>query len=241
MASSRCEITERLQTGRRALRSSFDHLSSGYAEDMTDIYTLPDLPYAYDALAPWCPADTMKLHHGKHHATYVKEANALTTQLAAVDPTDEVKLGALQAAFSFNLSGHLLHSLFWTSIRPESGRPPAALASRIKENFGSFERFTALFTSACVKVQGSGWGALMIDPATGALRVGSILNHTSGLAPGTQLMAVVDVWEHAYYLTHKNDRATWVGAAIEHLDWEAIALRCDEAAVSVPVPVAVGA
>ena len=237
MASSHSEITERTETGPFDDRSSFEHVSTGYVDDMTDIYTLPDLPYALDALAPWCPADTLKLHHGKHHATYVKEANALTKQLAAADPTDEVKLGALQTAFSFNLSGHLLHSLFWTSIRPSSGPPPAELASRIKENFGSFDRFAALFTSACVKVQGSGWGALMIDPATGALRVGSILNHTNGLAPGSQLVAVVDVWEHAYYLTHKNDRATWVGAAIDHLDWESIARRCDEAVM----PVAVGA
>jgi superoxide dismutase, Fe-Mn family len=207
---------------------------------MTDLYTLPELPYSFDALAPWCPAETLKLHHGKHHATYVKEANALATKLADVDPKDELTLGALQTALSFNLSGHLLHSLFWTSITPASGgRPSGELASRIKTAFGSFERFTAMFTSACVKVQGSGWGALMIDPATGALRVGSILNHTNGLAPGAQLVAVVDVWEHAYYLTHKNDRPTWVGAAIDHLDWEAIARRCDEAVA--PASLAAGA
>lgn len=195
---------------------------------MTDLYTLPDLPYSYDALAPWCPVETLKLHHGKHHATYVKEANAIAAQISEVDPKDEVKFGALQSAFSFNLSGHLMHSLFWTSITPESGRPSAELIARIKAAFGSFERCIALFTSACVKVQGSGWGALMIDSATGALRVGSILNHNSGLPPSGQLLAVVDVWEHAYYLTHKNDRATWVGAAIDHLDWDAIARRCDE-------------
>ena len=199
----------------------------------TDRYVLPDLPYSYDALAPWCSAETLKLHHGKHHATYVKEANAIAEQLGKIDPTEEAKLGALQAAFAFNLSGHLMHSLFWTSITPESARPSAELTARITADFGSLERFTKMFTSACVKVQGSGWGAICVDPATGTLRVGSILNHNSGVVPGSQAVAVIDVWEHAYYLTHKNDRPTWVGAAIDHLNWEAIERRCDEAVASV--------
>lgn len=199
----------------------------------TELYTLPDLPYSYDALDPWCPAETLKLHHGKHHATYVKEANAIAEQLGTIDPSDEAKLGALQAAFTFNLSGHLMHSLFWTSIAPETSRPSADLIARINADFGSLDRFTKMFTSACVKVQGSGWGAMCIDPATGKLRVGSILNHNNGVAPGSQLVAVIDVWEHAYYLTHKNDRPTWVSAAIDHLNWDAVGKRCDEAEASV--------
>lgn len=193
---------------------------------MTDHYTLPELPYALDALGPWCPAETLQLHHGKHHATYVKEANAAAAALAEIDPADEAKLGALQTTLTFNLSGHLLHSLFWTSLTPASGRPKGELADQIRADFGSYERFAALLTSACVKVQGSGWGALMVDPETGSLRVGSIHDHSNSVIPGADLVAVVDVWEHAYYLTHKNDRATWVGATIDHLDWESIARRC---------------
>lgn len=195
---------------------------------MTDRYVLPDLPYSYDALAPWCPAETLKLHHGKHHATYVKEANAAAEQLSKIDPSDEAKLGAVQATFAFNLSGHLLHSLFWTSIAPESARPSVGFAARIKADFGSVERFTAMLTSASVKVQGSGWGSICVDPATGKLRVGSILNHSNAVVPGSQLVAVIDVWEHAYYLTHKNDRATWVDAAINHLNWDEIERRCEQ-------------
>lgn len=76
-----------------------------------------------------------------------------------------------------------------------------------------------------MKVQGSGWGVLLVDPVSGTLRVGSILNHSNSNIPCSQLVAVIDVWEHAYYLTHKNDRPTWVGAAIDHLDWEGIAQR----------------
>ena len=118
---------------------------------------------------------------------------------------------------------------------PASGRPSGEIAARIKADFGSYERFAALFTSSCVKVQGTGWGALYIDSLSGALRVGSILDHTDRLVPGSQLVAVVDVWEHAYYLTYRNDRPTWVGAVIDHLDWDAIARRCDEAVVTVAV------
>ncbi len=195
----------------------------------TELYTLPDLPYSYDALAPWCSAETLRLHHGKHHATYVKEANAAADLLSKIDPADEAKLTALQSTFAFNLSGHLMHSLFWTSIAPESSRPSAELLARINADFGSFERFTAMFKSACIKVQGSGWGAISVDPATGALHVRSILNHANGIVPGSHLVAVVDVWEHAYYLTHKNDRPTWVGAAIDHLNWGAIEQRCETA------------
>lgn len=199
---------------------------------IVDPYVLPDLPYPYDALAPWCPAETLKLHHGKHHANYVKEANSASELLADLDPSDEAKLGAVQNALAFNLAGHLMHSLFWTSITPTAAKPSAGLAARIKADFGSLERFNAMLRSACVKVQGSGWGALILDSSTGKLRVGSILNHNNGIVPGSQLVAVIDVWEHAYYLTHKNDRATWVGAAVDHLDWDAIERRCDEAATS---------
>lgn len=202
---------------------------TGTAGTMTALYTLPDLPYSYDALAPWCPAETLHLHHGKHHATYVKEANAAAQLLTTIDPSDEAKLGAAQSALAFNLSGHLMHSLFWESLTPKSSKPSADFAGRVKADFGSIDRFKTVFTSACVKLQGSGWGALVIDPATGAMRVGSILNHNNNVIPGSQLVAVLDVWEHAYYLTYKNDRPTWVGAAIDHLNWDAIEQRCHAA------------
>ena len=197
---------------------------------MTDRYSLPKLPYAVDALGPWCPAETLELHHGKHHATYVEQANAAVEELADIDPEDAERLAGVRAALTFNLSGHVLHSLFWESLTPETRKPSNPFSARIASDFGSLERFGALLTSACVKVQGSGWGALLVDSQTGSLRVGSILDHSNGIVPGSQLLAVIDVWEHAYYLTHKNDRASWVDAAVEHLDWEAIEQRCDVAA-----------
>lgn len=217
---------------RRLRRWCFDRGPDGYSPVMTDRYTLPKLPYAVDALGPWCPAETLELHHGKHHATYVKEANAATEQLGEIDPQDAERLAGVRAALTFNLSGHVMHSLFWESLTPEVCKPTTEFEARIVSDFGSLDRFLALFTSACVKVQGSGWGALMVDTQTGSLRVGSILDHSNGVVPDSQLLAVIDVWEHAYYLTHKNDRASWVEAAIEHLDWEAIGQRCDVAVKS---------
>lgn len=191
----------------------------------TKPYVLPDLPYDYDALAPWCPAETLQLHHLKHHAAYVDGANDAAGHLAELDPDDTASLTAWQSTFAFNLAGHVMHSLFWTSLTPEPGLPSPTMKSRLVDDFGSLVRFRDMLTAACMSVQGSGWGALTSDPMTGHLRVRSILNHNDGGVPTAQLLAVVDVWEHAYYLTHRNDRAAWATAAIEHLDWRAIESR----------------
>jgi superoxide dismutase, Fe-Mn family len=192
---------------------------------MTDRYALPDLAYNLDALEPWCPAATLELHHGKHHATYVKEANAAAEELATADPEDLPRLAGLRTALTFNVAGHVLHSLFWSSVGPDASKPSPEMGDRIKTDFGSHGRFVSLLTSACTKVQGSGWGALEVDAHTGELRVGSILDHQNMHVPTANLLAVIDVWEHAYYLTHRNDRPAWVQAAIEHLDWTSIADR----------------
>jgi Fe-Mn family superoxide dismutase len=192
---------------------------------MTDRYVLPDLPYALDALEPWCPAETLELHHGKHHATYVKEANEAADRLSEADPDDIACVAGLRAALTFNLSGHVLHSLFWTSLTPAEDQPSPELTERIMMDFGSHERFIALLTSACAKVQGSGWGALSVDRETGELHVGSIHDHQNMHVPTSSLVAVIDVWEHAYYLTYRNDRASWAKAAVGHLDWKTIGER----------------
>lgn len=105
--------------------------------------------------------------------------------------------------------------------------------SQSGSDFGSQERFTSLLTSACTKVQGSGWGALAVDPETGELHVGSIHDHHNTHVPNSRLLAVIDVWEHAYYLTHRNNRAGWVEAAMVHLDWRAISERYEAARSSV--------
>ena len=194
-------------------------------EASTNLYTLPALPFAYDALEPWCSAETLEIHHDKHHGTYVKEANAAAAELATVDPHDTPRLAGLQSSLTFNLAGHVMHSLFWASLDPSGDGPDTAMQGRLVADFGSVERFNDLLTAACIGVHGSGWGVLSADPITGALRVGSVHDHQSEHLPAATTLAVIDVWEHAYYLTHRNERAKWVAAAVKHLNWAGIAER----------------
>lgn len=192
---------------------------------MTDRYTLPILPYAYDALDPWCPAETLHLHHAKHHAAYVHGANESAEQIDEIDPSDSYRLAGVQAAFNFNLGGHVLHSLFWPNLSPHKTSPKGLLADQILADFGSTTRFHDMLTAVSVGVQGSGWGALVYDSTSETLRTTALRDHQHELVAGTEVLALVDVWEHAYYLTNQNDRAAWVQSVIEHLDWEIIAKR----------------
>jgi Fe-Mn family superoxide dismutase len=192
-------------------------------------YALPSLPYSYEALEPWCPVETLALHHDKHHAAYVKGANDATAALAELDPADTARGSALRQDLTFNLSGHVLHSLFWRTVAPEGVAPGRDLEGRLKSDFGSRSRCEEMLTAACMGVHGSGWGALFADPLTGGLYVGSFHDHQGEHVPLAQVLAVVDVWEHAYYLKYRNDRAAWVKAAVAHLDWKAISDRFGQA------------
>jgi Fe-Mn family superoxide dismutase len=194
-------------------------------EAHTALYSLPPLPFAHDALEPWCSAETLALHHDKHHGTYVTEANTAAEALTTVDPHDTPRLAGLQSALTFNLAGHVMHSLFWDSLDPASDGPGEEMHDQLVADFGSVERFNDLITAACVGVHGSGWGVLRADPVTGALGVSAVHDHQSEHVAGSTTLAVIDVWEHAYYLTHRNERAKWVAAAVQHLNWANIAQR----------------
>lgn len=192
---------------------------------MTDRYSLPKLKYGYDALEPWCPAETLNLHHTKHHAAYVHGANEAAESLDVIDPADAYRFAGAQTALTFNLGGHVLHSLFWLNLSPQVASPSGTLATRINTDFGSMTRLHDLLTAVSMGVQGSGWGALMYDSVSGTLRTAALHDHQHELVAGTTVLAVIDVWEHAYYLTNRNDRASWVKAVIDHLDWTNIAGR----------------
>jgi superoxide dismutase, Fe-Mn family len=209
---------------------------AGYIPLMTEPYVLSDLPYGYEAFEPWCSAETMHLHHDKHHRSYVDAANEAATELISVDPNDARSMAALQSALTFNVGGHLLHTLFWNSLTPEgSGEsdPSDLLQRQVEADFGDYDRLRAMLSTACKNVQGTGWGALYFDPIARVVRVGSILDHQHDHLPHASLLAVIDVWEHAYYLGYRNDRPGWVKAAIDHLDWAAIGRRLEDAAVGV--------
>jgi superoxide dismutase, Fe-Mn family len=192
-------------------------------------YTLPDLPYDYSALEPHVSARIMELHHDKHHATYVQGANTALEKLAdARDSGDFALITKLSKDLAFNLSGHVLHSVFWTCMGPEGGgKPEGELAAAIDDSFGTFEDMKAQLGEATKTVQGSGWGALAWEPTAQRLIVEQVYDHQSNVGQGSDPVLVIDAWEHAFYLQYLNDKAAWVDAFWEVADWKSAATRFD--------------
>ncbi|MFZ1362330.1 MAG: superoxide dismutase [Candidatus Nanopelagicales bacterium] len=190
-------------------------------------YTLPDLPYDYGDLAPAISGEIMELHHDKHHAAYVKGTNDTLDQLA--EARDNGALGGLvglEKTLAFNLSGHKLHSIFWTNLSPEGGdRPDGELADRIVEDFGSFDAFKSQLTTATAAVQGSGWGVLAHDPLGDRLIVTQVYDHHGNVGVDTTPLLVFDAWEHAYYLQYKNVRPDYVSELWNIVNWQNVAER----------------
>lgn len=190
-------------------------------------YTLPDLPYDYAALEPHYSAEVLELHHDKHHAAYVKGANDTLEKLAAARDTGEFEsIVGLQKTLAFNLSGHILHSIFWTNLSPDGGdKPEGDLADAITENFGSFDGFKGQLTAATTTVQGSGWGVLAYDPMGARLFVEQVYDHQGNIGQSAAPLLVFDAWEHAFYLQYKNVKADYVDALWNIVDWENVADR----------------
>jgi Fe-Mn family superoxide dismutase len=185
------------------------------------VYRLPDLPYDYAALEPHYSAQVLELHHSKHHAAYVKGANDTLDALASArESGDFAAINLLEKNLAFHVSGHVLHSIFWTNMTPDAAeRPDGALASDIDAHFGSFEAFRAQLTAATLGVQGSGWGVLAWEPLGGRLVVEQVYDHQSNLAHGSVPLLVIDSWEHAFYLQYKNVKADFVEAFWEIVNW----------------------
>lgn len=190
---------------------------------------LPDLPYAYDALEPYIDAETMTLHHDKHHATYVANVNAalekhpeigedLETLLADVDsiPAD------IRQAVINNGGGHLNHALFWELLSPEKQAPTAQVLAAIEDAFGSFDDFKAAFTQAATSRFGSGWAWLVVTE-NGKLEVLSTANQDTPISQGKKPILALDVWEHAYYLKYRNVRPAYIKAFFDVINWEKVA------------------
>ncbi len=190
-------------------------------------YELSKLPYAYNALAPAIEEKILRLHHGKHHAAYVKGLNATLAALAkARDAGDFAAIGGLSRNLAFHGSGHVLHDLYWHSMRPgEATQPQGALKDALVRDFGSVEKFMAHFAAAAKAVEGSGWAILVHEPLGRRLMVLQVLNHQNLTIWGTAPLMVCDVWEHAYYLQYANDRAAYVDAFMKIIDWPGVAGR----------------
>jgi superoxide dismutase, Fe-Mn family len=180
-------------------------------------YTLPDLQYAYDALEPKISAKAMEIHHGKHHAKYVGGANEAIESLRDA-PTALVP--GLHQSLAFNLSGHLLHSLYWNCLSPEHDqRPTGALLDAVNSEFGSYDDLASRLTAAITTTQGSGWAALVWEPLGQRLQVAQIHDHQSATIVGADLILVADAWEHAHYLDYQSDKAAWAAAFLSLANW----------------------
>jgi superoxide dismutase, Fe-Mn family len=195
------------------------------------IYTLPDMPYDYAALEPAITGEILELHHAKHHAAYVKGANDTLDRIAeARDAQQYGGLVGLEKTFAFNLSGHVLHSIFWQNLSPDGGdRPEGELAAAIDEHFGSFEAFAAQLSSATTTVQGSGWGVLAWEPVGRRLIVEQVYDHHGNVGQGGTPLLVFDAWEHAYYLQYRNVRPDYVQKLWSLVNWTDVTRRFDEA------------
>ncbi len=190
---------------------------------MTKKYTLPDLPYKYDALEPYISQEIMKLHHDKHHLAYVNGANAALDKLEAARKGGwtGVDIKGIERDLSFNLAGHVLHSIFWPNMKQNGGgKPGGRLADKINEDFGSFDGFKAQFAAAAKAVEGSGWGLLVYDPLNDQILTLMAEKHNLLSGQSTVPLLVCDVWEHAYYLQYKNDRGSYVDAFWNVINWD---------------------
>lgn len=194
-------------------------------------YVLPDLTYDYSALEPHYSARVLELHHGKHHKAYVDGVNTTLEKLVESRAADDLSaIVGLEKTLAFNLSGHVLHTLFWKNLSPSGGdRPSGDLASALAEHFGSFDAFQNQLSKSASSVQGSGWGALTWEPLGERLFIEQIYDHQGNVGQGGVPLLVIDAWEHAYYLQYENRRADYVAAIWNVIDWTDVATRFEHA------------
>lgn len=187
-------------------------------------YHLPDLPYSHDALLPVLSSRTMELHHGTHHSGYVRNANATLDKIRDL-PTDSDPTPLLRK-LAFHVSGHVMHSLFWTNLTPYGkGLPNGALLAAIERDLGGLDHLRAQLTAAITHMEGSGWAMLAWESTAQRLLVTQIRDHQLDSIPGAVPLLVIDGWEHAYYLDYTANRSRWAGACWDIIDWPEVSAR----------------
>lgn len=188
------------------------------------LYTLPLLPYGYKDLEPYISEEVMTLHHGKHHKSYVDVANGLLEKMReARESNADIDMKSILKALSFNVAGHILHSIFWNIMGPaDSGKnqPSGKILEKINEEFGNFERFKKEFSQAAISVEGSGWAILTYDKINDKLPIMQVEKHNLNYYPEHKILLPLDVWEHSYYLDYKNDRAKFIERWWNVVNWE---------------------
>ena len=202
-------------------------------------YTLPEMPYAYDALEPHIDAQTMEIHHSKHHQKYTDGMNGalekLSPELQGKD-IEEILSNINQVpddvkgAINFNGGGYDNHKLFWNSMKQNGGgEPTGAIADAINDSFGSFAEFKEIFSSKTAPIQGSGWGWLVYNPNSGKVEYKAMSNQTSPRTEGLVPLLGLDVWEHAYYLKYQNKRPDYIAAWWNVINWDEVNDRFSKA------------
>ena len=202
-------------------------------------YTLPEMPYAYDALEPHIDAQTMEIHHSKHHQKYTDGMNGALEKLSPElqDKDIEEILSNInqvpddvKGAINFNGGGYDNHKLFWNSMKQNGGgEPTGAIADAINDSFGSFAEFKELFSSKTAPLQGSGWGWLVYNPNSGKVEYKAMPNQTSPRTEGLVPLLGLDVWEHAYYLKYQNKRPDYIAAWWNVINWDEVNDRFSKA------------
>lgn len=187
-------------------------------------YVLPPLPYKADALEPHIDAKTMEIHHSKHHAAYVAGANKALLELSRIrEGGDAGLVKHWSRELSFHLSGHMNHALFWRMMAPAGkgggGQPSGELLAALERDFGGFDKFVSHFKAAAIQVEGGGWAWLAVDGVSGRLCIFQQEKQQDMLPTGVRPILGVDVWEHAYYLKHQNQRASYLDAFFQVVAW----------------------
>ena len=202
-------------------------------------YTLPEMPYAYDALEPHIDAQTMEIHHSKHHQKYTDGMNGALEKLSPELQEKDIEEilsninqvpDDVKGAINFNGGGYDNHKLFWNSMKQNGGgEPTGAIADAINDSFGSFAEFKELFSSKTAPIQGSGWGWLVYNPNSGKVEYKAMPNQTSPRTEGLVPLLGLDVWEHANYLKYQNKRPDYIAAWWNVINWDEVNDRFSKA------------
>ena len=196
-------------------------------------YTLPELPYGYKELQPFLSEELLTIHHTKHHRGYVDGNNKILEAMEeARQSGKDLDMKKFSKELSFNLGGHILHSLFWNNMAPagKGGEPEGNLKEILETGFGSVEEFKKEFNATALSAEGSAWAALVLCPITKQPLLTQIEKHNVNMYPQANILLVLDVWEHAFYLDYKNVKKDFVEGFWKAVNWKEVSGRLEKIA-----------
>jgi Fe-Mn family superoxide dismutase len=191
-------------------------------------YSLPELPFGYKELEPYISEEQLKVHHDKHYAAYVNGANKILEKFDSLRKKKEsTDIKAAVKELSWQIGGHILHSLYWENLAGKSSPPNGAIKKEIEKEFSGLERLRHEFTDAAKSVERSGWTALTYCTKTSRLLIMQIEKHNTNIYPTFGIILVMDMFEHAYYIDYKNDKAKYIEAFWNIINWDEVNRRLE--------------